>query len=169
MSRYLLIGYSGAGKSTLARKISRLTSIPYINSDSLYWDSEWNLTTDEEVVAQLPLNDDSWILDGNFLSHRDQVWSRATTLIWVNPPPMKGMFRLIKRNLGLWISRKPSWSGSRMPLNITVSGIAHGWRRRRRNQSGFAQFISEYSDKVIFKIQTRSDYDALMTSIQSKR
>ena len=165
MSRFLIVGYSGSGKSTLAREISFLTSIPYFDSDSLYWDSEWNLISDDEVVAKLPLSDDSWILDGNFVSHRDQVWSRATTIIWVNPPLMKGMFRLIKRNLGLWISRRPSWSGSRMPLNIAISGIVHGWKRRRKDQSNFTQFISEYPDKLIFKIQTRSDYETLLASI----
>ena len=169
MSRYLLIGYSGSGKSTLARKISHLTSIPHCDSDSLYWDSQWNLVSDDEVVAQLPLNNDSWILDGNFVKHRDQVWSRATTIIWVNPPFMKGMLRLVKRNMIWWISRKPSWGGSRMPLNIAISGITHGWKRRRKSQSDFTQFISEYPDKLILKIQTRSEYNSLIASIQSIR
>jgi len=125
-----------------------------------------DLVSDDEVVAQLPLSDNSWILDGNFVSHREKVWSRATTLIWINPPFMKGMFRLVKRNLGRWVSRKPSWSGSRMPLDITISGIIHGWKRRRKSQSDFTQFIREYPDKIIFEIRTQSEYDSLMASIQ---
>lgn len=169
MSRYLVIGYSGSGKSTLARRISHLSSIPYFDTDKLYWSNEWSLLSDDKVVMNLPLDADSWILDGNFLNHRDQVWSKASSIIWVDPPAFVVMYRLITRNLTVWASRKPSWGGSRMPFKVAVSGIIHGWRRLFKNRSNFSGFLKEYPDKSIHHIRSHSEYKSFLTSIEPKK
>jgi hypothetical protein len=86
MSRYLIIGCSGSGKSTFARKIAESCDVPYHDADSLYWGKGWKLSTDEEVVASLPLDSDNWVTDGNFTGHRCEVWKRATSIVWLDFP-----------------------------------------------------------------------------------
>lgn len=140
MSRYLIIGYSGSGKSTLARKIST----PYFDTDELYWSDEWRLLSDFEV------------------------WSRATSIVWVNPPAFLVMFRLIKRNLVCWASRKPSWGGSRMSFNVAMSGIIHGWKKLFYSRSNFPGFLNENLGKSIHRIRSRSEHRLFLKSIQPK-
>ena len=162
MSRYLIVGCSGSGKSTLARKVSKLRSVPHIDTDNLYWNKDWGIASDREVIDQLPLDDDQWVLDGNFVGNRAEVWSRATSIIWIDPPKAKVMYRLSKRNLGWWLFRKSSWTENRMPFKIALSGIIHGWKRFGTIQESYPKFMDEYSDKRIHRIRSKSEYDAFV-------
>jgi len=165
MSRYLIIGCSGSGKSTLAKKISELTEVPAIETDKLYWGEAWNLETDNEVIKKLPLEDNQWILDGNFVENRDQVWSRATCITWIDPPFSLAMYRLVKRNLTWCLFITLSWTGGRMPFRVALSGILHAWRRHSVIQSEYSKFLSEYPDKATHRIRTADEYDSLLDSL----
>ena len=39
--RILLIGCPGSGKSTLAKRIGKVTSLPVIHLDTIYWLPNW--------------------------------------------------------------------------------------------------------------------------------
>lgn len=168
MSRYIVIGCTGAGKSTLARRISQLCAIPYTDIDALYWRDDWTLCSDEEVVSALPLDSDSWVFDGNFVGHRDQVWSKASAIIWVDPPRGIALYRLIKRNFSWWLFRRPTWTRTRMPFKIALSGIIHGFRRSVNIQSQFPACLADCSEKRIYHIQSGSDQQAFLDSLQTQ-
>ncbi|WP_457603074.1 hypothetical protein, partial [Nitratifractor sp.] len=61
----------------MASQIAQICNIQYVDTDSLYWRRGWDLSSDEEVVSQLPLLSNEWSIDGNFVAHRDTVWERA--------------------------------------------------------------------------------------------
>ena len=68
MNKALVIGRSGAGKSTFARELARITGLPLIHLDRLFWREGWAATDPAKwrsITAQL-LTQDRWIIDGNF-------------------------------------------------------------------------------------------------------
>lgn len=165
MSRYIVIGCSGAGKSTVARKIAEACDLPYYDTDSLYWRKGWCLSTDEEVIAALPLDSESWVIDGNFVGHRDAVWNRATSIVWLDLPARIIMFRVIRRNLGWWVSQNPTWSGNRMSLRIALSGIRHAWKQLRRTMNRYPGYLEASSHATVHRIKDQSGVNAFLWSL----
>ncbi|WP_159434718.1 (d)CMP kinase [Rubritalea squalenifaciens] len=165
-SRYLIIGCSGSGKSTLARAIAECMEIPYYDTDSLYWREGWELRSDEDVVQSLPLDSPNWVLDGNFVGMREEVWNRATCIILLDLPPAETIWNTTRRNLGWWIKRTPTWSGNVMPLRIALSGIKHSKQQTKRFAEDFPNYLTEHEDKQIFRIRKRSDLEKFMASLK---
>ena len=66
--RILLIGCPGSGKSTLANRIGKLTSLPVIHLDTIYWLPNWERRSIEEFDELLlnELNKETWVIDGNY-------------------------------------------------------------------------------------------------------
>lgn len=68
MRRVLVIGCPGAGKSTFARRLSDATGLPLHYLDMLWHKPDRTTVTREEFDARLQtiLEQDTWIIDGNF-------------------------------------------------------------------------------------------------------
>ena len=66
--RILIIGCSGSGKSTLAFKLEKLTGLPVVHLDRLFWKAGWVMSDCAEFDHRLDLelSNDFWIMDGNF-------------------------------------------------------------------------------------------------------
>ena len=66
--RILLIGCPGSGKSTLAKRIGKVTSLPVIHLDTIYWLPNWERRSIEEFDELLlnELNKETWVIDGNY-------------------------------------------------------------------------------------------------------
>lgn len=99
MQRVLIVGNGGAGKSTLARRLGARTGLPVIHLDVLFWKPGWVESEDDEfrqVVAEA-LEAPAWICDGNFGSTWDVRMPRADTIIWIDRPPWRSLWRAIRR------------------------------------------------------------------------
>jgi len=167
MSRYLVIGCSGSGKSTVAREIADICDVPYHDTDSLYWCENWKRSSDEEVIASLPLDSERWVIDGNFVCHRHEVWQRATSIIWLDLPHGTVMRRVIRRNLGWWISQKPTWSGGRMPLGIAWSGICHAWKQRERIGLTYPAWLGEMNHATVHRICGQAELEKFLRTLSA--
>ena len=86
MARVVVIGTSCVGKTTFAQALARVLNFPHVELDSLHWQPNWIPRPPEEFRALTAeaLAKDCWITDGNYGAVRDLVWSRATTIIWLN-------------------------------------------------------------------------------------
>lgn len=67
-SRVLVIGCPGSGKSTFARSLGRITGLPVVHLDNLFWRADETTVTPEEFDTQLErvLKGSRWIMDGNY-------------------------------------------------------------------------------------------------------
>ncbi len=151
MQKIVVIGSTGSGKSTLAEQLAARLDVPYIPTDPLYWGKGWRRVPLTEVhnriaeVTAQPL----WVLDGNFDDAREVVWRRADTLIWLDYPRCVVWPRLVRRNLGWWVSGRPTWSGNRMTLRVALSGIRHGLRGYSAKRRLYPEWLSSCGALVI--------------------
>lgn len=86
MKRILIIGCPGAGKSYFAKALGKLLNIPVIHMDNIYWKKDKTSISHEELIEKMQpyLEQDEWIIDGNYhnsLKHRIQY---ATDVFFLN-------------------------------------------------------------------------------------
>lgn len=109
MKKIMIIGCGGAGKSTLARKLHERLGLTLIHLDKTYWNSGWIETDKEtwkkkvEAFAELP----EWIIDGNYGGTMDIRLKNADTIIFMDYPTIRLLWRVIKRTLRHWNHPRP--------------------------------------------------------------
>ncbi|MCB0213497.1 MAG: AAA family ATPase [Anaerolineae bacterium] len=101
MKKVVIIGSSASGKSTLARKLSVLLRLDVIHLDALYWQPGWVRTPLAEwsgVLADL-VQQDRWVIEGNYLETLDIQLAAADTIIFLDLPRSLCLWRAIKRRV----------------------------------------------------------------------
>jgi adenylate kinase family enzyme len=99
MQRVLVIGSSGAGKSTLARKLAPQLGLPLVHLDRFYWSPGWVEPTQEKwrrIVEGL-VAEPAWVMDGNYSNTFDLRMPRADTVIWLDYPRTRCLWRVVTR------------------------------------------------------------------------
>ena len=117
--RVSVVGNSGSGKSTLARELAAMLAVPHLELDSVFHQPRWEpLPVDEfQRVAAAWAAGDGWVIDGNYSSRvQPIIWSRADTVIWLDPPRLTVMRQVIGRTLRRAVTRQELWNGNREPL-----------------------------------------------------
>ena len=118
MPRILVIGNSGSGKTTLASRISNLFDIPHIELDAIFHQANWSPLDDDafrERVQTETLQTD-WVVCGNYSIVRDIIWERAETIIAIDLPRWKNMWRIVRRTARRAIRREELWNNNRESL-----------------------------------------------------
>ncbi|KZV91648.1 hypothetical protein EXIGLDRAFT_719149 [Exidia glandulosa HHB12029] len=98
--RVLLVGNAGTGKSTVAKQLSQLLGIRLLHLDSIFWQANWVRTPFEDVRKQIKrvVYHDNWVIDGN-AAVKGLIPSRATDIIWLDPPLVLYFPRLFWRTI----------------------------------------------------------------------
>lgn len=88
MERAIVIGSPGAGKSTFARKLRDKTGLPLYHLDLLWHKPDRTTVTKKEFDARLKelLQQDRWILDGNFQRTLDLRLDACDTVFLLDLP-----------------------------------------------------------------------------------
>jgi adenylate kinase family enzyme len=142
MRRVVVIGASCSGKTTLAKSISKRLGLPHIEIDSFVWRPNWSLPSNMELLAVVTskIASERWVIDGVFPEHRDMVWARADTLIWLNYPMTLVFGRALRRTLKRLITRErlgehnvETWRRTFFSSRSQLLWVIHSWRKRRRD------------------------------------
>jgi adenylate kinase family enzyme len=120
MARVVVIGTSCVGKTTFAQALARMLNFPHVELDALHWQANWIPRPPEEFRALTAeaLAKDCWITDGNYGGVRDLVWSRATTVIWLNYSFPVVLWRAITRTIRRVLTQEELFSGNRESLRM---------------------------------------------------
>src|SRR5262245_7866572 len=115
LNRIAVVGTTGSGKSTFSRRLSGALSLPHIELDALSWKRNWEQTTDEEFFSAVSsaVSQPRWIVDGNYSRARHIIWSRATTLIWLDYPLRRTFPRLLWRTVRRIWTQEEIFNGNR--------------------------------------------------------
>jgi adenylate kinase family enzyme len=118
MRRVLVLGSSGSGKSTLARAIAARLAVPHVELDALfhgpYWQTRPSFVDDVDQATRA----DAWVVDGNYRSVRELLWSRADTVVWLDLPRLLVEWQVVRRSFVRWAKREELWNGNREPSPI---------------------------------------------------
>ncbi|WP_321499603.1 AAA family ATPase [Breoghania sp.] len=101
MRRAMIIGQPGSGKSTLARALGQITDLPVIHIDQILWQTGWIQRSRPEIDA-LCLEAHArpcWIFEGGHSSTWAQRLERCDTLIWLDVPLARRLYRVLLRTL----------------------------------------------------------------------
>ena len=97
----MIIGCGGAGKSTFAKALHKVTGLPLIHLDRIYWNPNWQGTeqTEWEAIVKEIAAKPEWIIDGNYSRTMDIRIQQADTIIFLNRSRWRCLYRAIKRTI----------------------------------------------------------------------
>jgi adenylate kinase family enzyme len=101
MKRVVILGRGAAGKSTMSRRLGRITGLPVVELDKIFWQSGLAATPQDEWrrVQEELVRSDRWIMDGD-LGPYDAVDIRlqaADTVILLDFSLVRCAWRAIRR------------------------------------------------------------------------
>lgn len=119
VERVLFAGLGGSGKSTLAREVAERLNLPLTVLDDLYYGPGLSLREDFVDAIDAVTGGSRWVIDsqGAPLSspappiHRELMWDRADTVIWLDYPKRVVLARGFNRHLQRVLTRQRLWHG----------------------------------------------------------
>ena len=136
MKRIMVIGNCGVGKSTFSTKLNHSTNIDLIHLDSYYWKANWVESKNDEWLTKVEklANRPSWIIDGNYGGTMDIRINRADTIIFLDYPTRKALWRVIKRIYKYWGKTRPDMPencNERFDLHFIIYVALFNFKRKR--------------------------------------
>jgi len=101
MQKVVVIGSGGSGKSAFSRRLGEVTGLPVVHLDQLFWRPNWTRTPDAEWkdIVRDQLDRDAWIMDGNFGGTRAMRIEACDTVILLDLPRWRCIYRVLKRTV----------------------------------------------------------------------
>lgn len=132
----MIIGSGGAGKSTLARQLGEILGLPVIHLDAEYWNPGWEPTPKpewQETVQRL-VQQDAWIMDGNYGGTMDLRLPIADTVIFLNLPRWLCLWRVVKRRWQYAGTTRPDMAAN-CPEQLSWEFLHWVWTYPARRQA----------------------------------
>ena len=172
--RHIVVyGPTGSGKSTLAGKLSKLTGVPHIELDAIFWKPGWvEKPIDEfrtDVSAALARCADGWVCDGNYSKVRDLILPLADTIVWWNPPFRVAFWRLLKRTVTrcqegkiLWGTNRETWRQNFFSRDSLILYQVTHWRKYGR----IGKTLEEIPHRaVVIRLRSQKEVDAFLSEM----
>ncbi len=123
MHRVVVVGNSGSGKTMLAAALATRLGVPHVELDAYHNQAGWQELPVPEFRARVAavVAADGWVVDGNYTRVRDLVWSRADTVVWVDPPRRRVLRQIVWRSVSRAVLRRELWNGNRESWRNLVS------------------------------------------------
>jgi len=159
VQRIHVVGTSGAGKTTFAAQVARRLRLPHLEIDSIFWGPEWRpmpRTVLRERLAEV-LARPGWVVDGNYGSAREMIWSRVEVVVGLDFSLPIVLHRVVWRTARRLIRREELWAGNRESLRKTFSRDSilvwslSTFRRRRRE---YPALLADRPDIVAVRLRS---------------
>ena len=168
MQRVMIIGQPGSGKTTLARELGVATRLPVFHIDQIHWMPGW-VERDREEKARLCAEvhaQPQWVFEGGHASTWPERLARADTVIWLDVPLWRRLFRVVRRTLSGYGRSRPDLPEN-CPERFSAEFYRYIWRTRHSARRRMANLIaSAPPDKTVIKLSTLADVRAYLADIR---
>ncbi|MAR37242.1 MAG: adenylate kinase [Chloroflexi bacterium] len=173
--RIHVIGNSGSGKTYLSKIISKTLSVKHIESDSIWWQKNWEVTPYLKFQSQMKkiLSNEEWVLDGNYLRLYDdeEIRKKVQVLIWIDLPLYIILYRIILRTFKRVITKEKLWGKNtetfRMNFFSKDSIILYVIKVHHNNRKNILKLINHPDNKHIkvIKLNTKTNVNEFINEI----
>jgi adenylate kinase family enzyme len=137
-NRICIIGCSNSGKSTLADSLSKKLNVPAYHLDQYAHlaNSKWERKSDAILIENHNkiINQDFWIIDGNYSVCMVPRFDRATSVIWLDPSISSSVLRYLLRSIKNDRSRPGRLTGAQNEFSLgLIKWIVFNYPRNRSN------------------------------------
>jgi len=169
MQRVLVMGSSGSGKSTFARRLAKLTGLPLVSLDALYWQPGWQPS--EPVAFGLRVTDvvngTGWIIDGNYTSSGagELRRQRADTVIWFDLPRYVCMTGIMTRIIATYGKVRPEMAPG-CPERIDLEFLQYVWSYRQQQRPKLLEYFAGLrADQALICFKSRKQSDDYLAAV----
>lgn len=148
MNKICIVGCGGSGKSTLARKLGDVTGIPVYHLDVYFWKPGWKDTELSEWISiqSKLVENDNWIMDGNFNGTQMIRFDKADTIIFLDLPKYKCLFNAVKRRIIYNNKKRPDLAeGCREKIDFSFYKWV--WRYNKNHGKQTLERLEQLKDK----------------------
>jgi adenylate kinase family enzyme len=126
LRRINVIGTSGAGKSTFSKRLAEVLNYPYIEMDKIFWEPNWKWPSDEKFFSKLKssLNQETWVLDGNYTRSVPIKWEQVDLIIWLDYSFPRTLIQAVKRAIIRSLTKEELWEGTENRESFTKSFLS---------------------------------------------
>jgi adenylate kinase family enzyme len=171
MRKVVIIGYGGAGKSMLARALGAILAVEVIHLDRYFWHPGWVETPRErwrEVVKELVARD-AWVMDGNYSSTMDIRMPAADTIIFMDVPRWRCLWRVTIRLIRYRGKSRPDLPLG-CPEKLDWAFLKWIWDFPKSHRPEFAKLFAEHAlGRTIVIIRSPREVGALLTALRQGR
>ena len=144
MGRILIIGCGGAGRSTLARQLGKLTGLPVVHLDKLFWHPGWVESTKEEIDAKIAaaLDEPQWIMDGNYNRTLPMRIQKCDTVIYLDFSRFACLMGVAKRVLTTYGTVRPDMAEG-CPERFDLDFLRWVWNFNKNKREQYYRLLNE--------------------------
>ncbi len=170
MKKVLVIGSCGAGKSTFARRLQEITGLKLIHLDKIHWKPNWTETPEKEWLEKVReiINDESWIIDGNYGGTMEMRMERCDTVIWLDFPRTVCTWRVLKRILFYKKSGRPDMAEG-CDERFDWEFLKYVWNFPRDKNPSIESRLLKFEDVKIFNLQSDREVEDFFAELKNQQ
>lgn len=182
--RIHVTGNSCSGKSTLGAGLAAVLHVPFIELDALNWQPGWVGLTEtdpeefERVLADATTGE-GWVVSGSYMSFSRWVfWPRVETVVWLDLPVHRLLWRVLVRSWKRWRSKELLWGTNYERFwpqlkvwnreDSLVWWIATQQRRKRRRMQACMQ-DPDWRHIVFVRLGSIAEIEAFLHAVKGMR
>ena len=160
MKKVIVIGCPGSGKSTFSRALHSSTGLPLVHLDMLFWNAD-KTTVEKDVFLQrlqAVLQQEKWILDGNFSSTLELRMQECDTVFFLDYP-VEVCLAGVRSRIGTQRTDIPWLETAEDPEFMEYIRSFSGGHRAQ-----ILQLLAKYKDKDIHIFTSREEAEKFFQS-----
>lgn len=162
MKKVIVIGCPGSGKSVFSKELRKITGIPLVHLDMLYWNADGTTVPKEVFLERLmsAVSGDEWIIDGNYASTMEMRIDLCDTVFFLDYPTEVCLDGIEKRR-GKARDDLP-WVEQDVDSEFVEFVRFYNKKMRPR----VFELLDKYQNKDIYVFQNREEGDAFLSSLR---
>ena len=166
MERIMIIGCGGSGKSTLARQLGDKLGLPVVHLDSLFWTPGWVSVSKDEFdrMHQDAINQEKWIIDGNFDRTIPLRLQRCDTVIYLDFSRFACLMGVAKRVLTTYGKVRPDM-GEGCPERFNLDFLKWVWNFNKNKRKRNYRLLKETQGIQAIILKNRRDVKKFLAAL----